>query len=959
MNIEAIREIYVDDKNIDRFVNHESKNEILNELYQFNRKFSDLLSEVENLIEEKWVYIKNKKVYYHSDIVALVPDFNEFTLGNCSTYFRFEESTLNLEFNGYSGCVIRHNELLKIIDNECGVKNIVIQDAYTVSESKGEYQWVSKWDINSKKSFSSSSRYRSYHIPIFRLHNKNIKNLNSKETLITWIKNDLLPDSLSKESEKVYNNLRYNYKLGLLTIADDNIIKFKVDEIVDKLCNDIKESFLINGQYTCYSKAIKHLKDRGYLSVEDIKQLGIYERILNCETIRADIEGYDERILTDPNRGHWDLWNESSKEGFYLKLNHDVMARNPILDIKEDGVIGIDFGTKSTIVVYQENNVHTLPMRVGVGKYSKKIEEKHYENPTVMEFINIEKFLSDYKSKEGRPNTEWEDLTVSHTAFNSLMASSSEHYYSFFNELKQWAGDKDRNIKLRDKQGYEKVLKVYTELNENDFDPIEIYAYFIGLYINNMHNGIYLDYVLSFPVTYEKVIRDKILESFRKGLKKSLPETLVNNDEVMSRFRVQAGASEPAAYAICALEEYNFELKPDEKIFYGVFDFGGGTTDFDFGVWRESTGVERRRFDYVIEHFGAGGDQYLGGENLLELLAFEVFKLNQDKLREDGITFILPPECFKFPGSEILISNSQEARLNSRQVMEKLRAFWEKHTDYEKEFEKGILQVNLFNKSGELQLNYELSLDIDLLQQTLVRRIDKGVTNFFEALKLSFMNSEASNVEKVKILLAGNSSKSIIVKDLFNKHIENETRLINEQYGVEDTYFTIYPPLGTEEAYSILYENNTNVTKNDISRPTGKTGVAFGLIKSRAGGRIKVVDKNIKDTEIKFKYYLGYESKGKFIVEIDREITYGKWTTFVDAYYEDFEIYYTNLPEASSNKMSITEVLRKKCRISITSETANVYIRAVSPTVIEYVVAEDDKINKEDYLSEITQINLG
>ena len=180
--------------------------------------------------------------------------------------------------------------------------------------------------------------------------------------------------------------------------------------------------------------------------MENIKQLSIYEEILNCETIRADIKGYDERILTDPNRGHWDLWNKSNENKFHLKLNEEVMARNPIIDIKEDGVIGIDFGTKSTIVVYQENNVHTLPMRVGVGKYSKKIEDKHYENPTVMEFINIEKFLSDYNGKVGRPNTEWEDLNVSHTAFNSLMAISSEHYNSFFNELKQWAGDKGRKI---------------------------------------------------------------------------------------------------------------------------------------------------------------------------------------------------------------------------------------------------------------------------------------------------------------------------------------------------------------------------------------------------------------------------------------------------------------------------------------------------------------------------------
>lgn len=80
-------------------------------------------------------------------------------------------------------------------------------------------------------------------------------------------------------------------------------------------------------------------------------------------------------------------------------------------------------------------------------------------------------------------------------------------------------------------------------------------------------------------------------------------------------------------------------------MFYSVFDFGGGTTDFDFGIYSEPTDrKDKRRFDYVIEHFGAGGDKFLGGENLLELLAFEVFKKNKKVLLEKGIQFEKHPE---------------------------------------------------------------------------------------------------------------------------------------------------------------------------------------------------------------------------------------------------------------------------------------------------------------------------
>ena len=57
--------------------------------------------------------------------------------------------------------------------------------------------------------------------------------------------------------------------------------------------------------------------------------------------------------------------------------------------------------------------------------------------------------------------------------------------------------------------------------------------------------------------------------------------------ELMTKFSVSYQISEPAAYAVTALERSGFKPKDEtEKYLYGIFDFGGGTTDFDFGVWR-------------------------------------------------------------------------------------------------------------------------------------------------------------------------------------------------------------------------------------------------------------------------------------------------------------------------------------------------------------------------------------
>lgn len=435
------------------------------------------------------------------------------------------------------------------------------------------------------------------------------------------------------------------------------------------------------------------------------------EEVLLCDKIRADLDVYDKKCLEDVNSGHWELWNNKTlkaKEGqAIVSLDKSLIARNPATDIREDGLIGIDFGTKSTIVSKRDGREKTELLRVGTGQLNKKVVASHYENPTIMEFINLEKFMADYGTRSGRPETQIDDLRVSHIANTDLKSCTiSDNFYSFFYDIKQWCGDTERNIKIIDQNGIERVLPAFINLDLKDFNPLELYAYYLGLYINNMRNGIYLDYVLSFPVTYERTVKEKILESFTKGLKKSLPESILENNEIMSKFRVRQGVSEPAAYAITALQGYGFEPDEDENVLYSIFDFGGGTTDFDFGLWRcaDENKRDERRYDYVIEHFGSEGDKYLGGENLLELLAFEIFKANADLLGKRkaknkeqseestvGFSFSKPKECDAFPGSETLISNSQEARRNTKQMMEALRPFWE-----------GIIGIDENNKSENI-----------------------------------------------------------------------------------------------------------------------------------------------------------------------------------------------------------------------------------------------------------------
>ena len=760
-------------------------------------------------------------------------------------------------------------------------------------------------DINYLRENSSGQA-----VPLLRLTSDNNFNINPREVFFRWIVLGLIPKDLKDDSEymrvlKRFNQLNINienyFNIKNITLKDSFV--FENDEIVDKLINE--------------------------------------------DTIRADINPYNEKILSDTNQGHWSLWVDNNKlpNQIEMKLTDKLVARNPKSSII-DGTVGIDFGTKSTVVVYQKDDTKIYPMRIGTGNLTKTIKSSHYENPTFMEFNDITNFIKSYNQRDGRPFTKWQDLTISHTAFNSMTTSQSSDFNSFISELKQWAGDKNKKLKIVDKDKTILDLPPFMQLKD-EVNPIEIYAYYLGLYINNQHNGIFLNYILSFPVTYEIEIRDKIVDSFYKGIKKSLPQELHNQPNEIDKLSVIKGSSEPSAYAIVALEEYGFDPIDDEKVFYGVFDFGGGTTDFDFGIYREANGKKERRYDYVIEHFGAGGDRYLGGENLLELLTFEIFKNNRDKLLEKEIQFILPPECDEFLGSETLISISQEAKINTKTLMEKLRPFWEGVEEEMSEFDKGEIKITLTDIHATQITNFPLAINKDEMTKILNNRIEKGVEGFFNSLRLAFENYEVAldDIKKINIFLSGNSSKSILVKEIFEQRVKKETNSFKKEQNIEDEIFKIFEPLGSSD--------------DDLEKPTTKTGVAFGLIKSRKGGKILVIDHNIKEN-IKFKFYLGEERKGNFKVVIYRDDEYNQWIDFIDASEDTFEIFYSSQSIVTTNKTPINDnsIKKKILKIDKTDDEALVYIRTISPTEFEYVVALEEDIKTNIYLNEITKVKL-
>ena len=771
---------------------------------------------------------------------------------------------------------------------------------------------------------------------------------NKEATVIPVIK--ILDIGDNNDSKKELEVIIKSFKENEIEISFDNIdkrYKEKYDELVELYANIEKYNFSEDNSDYDEIEILKSFENgKLELSLNFIDEY--LQKLKNIEKTRLNEKEYDDKIFTDYQKGNWDIFSDSEediekRELIKIATDEKYYAKNPKDDIREGGIVAIDFGTKSTVVAIQTQNEKTSLVRIAGDSYKKNVETSQFENPTIMEFVDIKSFEKAYSESKGRPFTEWDDLKISYAANSSFLGGSK----FILEGLKQWAGNKDEKLIIYDKKGKRIDLKPYIDVKEDEFDPIEYYAYYIGSYINNMFTGnIFTKYLLSFPIKYEKEIREKILKSFEKGIKKSLPTSIIENKEIMKNFQVYRGANEPTAYFLCAGRELDkFPKKENEKLFYGIFDFGGGTTDFSFGICKY-IGLTSSRYDYEIKHFGEGGDKFLGGENILKNLAYEICKNNLVALKEKDIHFYCPVGCKKFDGYEGVLDNSYEAIYNIKQIAEKFRGFWEEDELQKEMYISEEIGVTLLSSKASSE-TINLKFDKDECEEVINTIIRKGIENFISHLKLVFKD-ENLGVDKMEIFLSGNSSKSKRFQKMFKEEIQ---KIEDSVKNKKENIFNINYPI-------------EKIGKKDTLEVNAKTGTAIGLLESRKGGRFKMIakDEEKNDNEINFRYYVGYLKDRKFIEVLDYKVGYDNWVKFLDASDIETEIYYTHQANSIEGGISgdNSDLDRKIITISndYQDEEIYIFIRAIKPDMIEYCVSTEKKIKKNEFIEEAQKLKL-
>ena len=238
------------------------------------------------------------------------------------------------------------------------------------------------------------------------------------------------------------------------------------------------------------------------------------------------------------------------------------------------------------------------------------------------------------------------------------------------------------------------------------------------------------------------------------------------------------------------------------------------------------------------------------------------------------------------------------------------------------------------------------------MERIIQDRILKGIENFFVAMKEAFANYSEEDgidplekIDSIAVFLGGNSSKSKRVTTLFQE-------VIAEKEEGTPT-FTIYPTLGSPEALErqeAIWRENPALRPDELIRPTGKTGVAYGLLACRNSGNVQVITLQPDSRRTAFQFYVGRNKKRRFHPVIDRNTPFDTWHYFIDAS-NDFDLLYTKVPEAATGKAPVT--IAKQIHVSLEKPEpeANVYIGPASADTIVYVIAESlEDVKKEQFI---------
>lgn len=491
-----------------------------------------------------------------------------------------------------------------------------------------------------------------------------------------------------------------------------------------------------------------------------------------------------------------------------LYFPFNIKIKNPAWsnEHRKTDLISIDFGTSSTCIA--KNGGRDL---ISFNDHPQTIED--YENMTAMILYNWREIYAQWRIdnpamphfKRSKHSAEETDIKAEYYNYGDTIkaelkeAPDTKTLDAIITNLKALPG------KLEDNQsGKEEVIpfdkedfkrKVYLTdgigtQNEETLNPIALYGYLIGRALNlQISNAIYTQYEITVPVNFNKYKREKIRTSLEFGLKRSLPKGL--QDEL----KVSIGYEESIALLGAAKKLKHLKIPEEKKAtLFAVFDFGGGTVDFAFGLYRKASDDskialyenEYETCNEVIEIFKTDGEM-IGGEVLIDALSYKIYQDNKEIMKKEQISIAIPndeKEIENHPKN--LMGKRHIDIVNLKSISEKFSRPFFIHGEFDKDKNPKVELFSIEDSDKGIEIEME-KLNQEEADEFLKEKISKIIQNFYLILMRTFADYQERielfgydvfDIKNVKIIQAGNSCKAKWVKSAFDEFFEDHQSII-------------------------------------------------------------------------------------------------------------------------------------------------------------------------------------
>ncbi len=721
-------------------------------------------------------------------------------------------------------------------------------------------------------------------------------------------------------SEEIINGT----EKGLWSHCGERVLMVSLENVPFEL--EEKDCSLIFTDYFCSENSqlfdpkptakVKRCCNSVFLCSIDSSEFNAY---LPYDSTKSTLKGW----FTISSTSAADGTNTTYQLPISLRFNNSDFfdPKNKDLRINKNYTVSIDFGTSSTCAA-----ISTLPtsmIEMSMDEFGKSAYSI-YENPTYLMLYQWEHFSKIWNNNETQPvlrkhGTGADESLEIYNGYESY----SEELYDFGHAVKGLDITEQRcldaiiqHLKMIPKMiedGKTLVVRDYDNSDEvvlkcgikgnSTFDPIEFFGYLLGKAINHPNgdkNQYFTKYMLSFPVKFTDTTRNIIRESLERGIRRSLPEPVsrLTDSKGNPLFQVIMKYSEPidCVGAACGNELVLTDEAP--CVLFGVFDFGGGTADYSFGMYRKAD-VDTEGYEEALELFGVDGDDAFGGEILIDKITYWILtsEKNKEKVINAGIPFEKPEDELTEDGFGNLIQSTIAARANVRRISEMVsRPFFEGTKAEKVQFASDVYKEDKETKRTEykgsascnitdlfsIQTNGYVSLDLDIEFDELYSKLETlfkaKCMVFGQSMEQAFSTQNA--IEKlnkagisdpkscIKIIMAGNGSRHPMVR----KHLEEL--------------------FGSEEGRIFLIGENSNQIEKNRYQITPKTAVAIGALKLSRMKVCQPVDLSI--------IYVAVEKKSKLELVLNGDAQDNNWHRIGIVQNGEFIIYSSSHPDTEN-----------------------------------------------------------